>query len=99
MSARTDAIGRHYTLCNAAVAYTGLIAKFYYSRTKRVVEIPDHLADAYEGRARYTRLDDPVPDGTVSEVLEWADSPERRRAALDAERRGKRRKGILDTLS
>lgn len=41
-----------------------------------------------------------VPDGTVAEVLEWAgDDPDRRAAALAAEKAGKKRKGILDGLA
>lgn len=40
-----------------------------------------------------------VPDGTVAEVLDWAgDDPDRRTRALETEKRGKQRKGILDAL-
>lgn len=77
------------------------MAKFYYTRTKKVVEIPDDEADIYERRRWYERLDDPidVPSGSVAEVLEWAgDDPERRQAALNAEERGKGRTTLIRAL-
>ena len=90
------------------------MAKFYYTRTKKVVDIPDHLADAYERRRWYQRLPDPldrpstsaryvstdVPDGTVTEIIEWVgEDPARRRAAITAERAGKQRKTLIAALS
>ena len=77
------------------------MTKFYYSRTKKVVEIPDDEAHIYERRRWYERLDDPieVPSGSVADVIEWAgDDPDRRKAALEAERRGKGRSTLIKAL-
>jgi hypothetical protein len=82
-------------------ARVGYVAKFYYGRTKRVVEIPDDQAHIYENRRHYQRLDDPitVPEGSVAAVLNWVgDDPARRRAALEAERRGKARVTLIERL-
>lgn len=52
------------------------------------------------GRAARTILRTQVPDGTVAEVLTWAgDDPERRAAALEVEKAGKKRKGVIEGLS
>jgi hypothetical protein len=78
------------------------MARFYYSRTKKIVEIPDDRAHLYEGRRRYERLDEPdaVPEGSVAEIIAWAGAdPQRRRAALVAERLGKARKSLIKALS
>ena len=77
------------------------MAKFFYARTKKIVEIPDDLAEDYDGRRWYSRLPEPltVPDGSVAEVLAWVgDDIDRANAALEAEEAGKRRKGILKAL-
>lgn len=77
------------------------MARFFYQRTKKVVEIPDHLADEYDRRRWYVRLPEAasVPQGTVTEVLAWVgDDPQRRQHALDAERAGKRRATLLRQL-
>ena len=77
------------------------MARFWYSRTHREVEIPDDIAHEYEGRKRYTRLDipDDVPDGTISEVLAWVgDDIVRAEAALQVELEGRRRKTLVDAL-
>lgn len=78
------------------------MARFWYSRTKREVEIPDHLADAYEKRRWYQRLPEPerVPEGSVQDVLAWVgDDDDRRTAALVAERSGKKRTTLISALS
>jgi len=77
------------------------VARFYYARTKKVVDIPEDRAHIYENRRHYQRLDDPitVPEGSVAEVLQWVgDDPARRRAALEAERRGKARMTLIEKL-
>ena len=77
------------------------VAKFYYSRTKRTVEIPDDQAYLYEGRRWYQHLDAliQVPIGTVAEILAWVgDDPTRRRAALEAEQQGKGRTTLIKAL-
>lgn len=79
------------------------MVRFWYSRTKKLVDIPDHLADRYESRRWYRRLDSPtvsVPDGSVAEVIAWVgDDDRRRQAALNAERAGKNRTTLLRALS
>lgn len=78
------------------------MAKFYYARTHRTVEIPDDIADQYIGRKWYTLIEAPitVPDGTISEILEWVgDDENRRRVALQAEQIGKQRTTLLDALA
>ena len=78
------------------------VARFYYARTHREVEIPDARAHEYDGRKGYTRLPDldlEVPDGTIGDVLAWVgDDPSRAEAALTAELAGKRRKTLVDAL-
>lgn len=86
------------------------MAKFYYSRTKKVVDIPDDRAEEYEQRRWYTRLHEhqpagqdwepsQVPTGTIAEVLAWVgDDDLRRQSALTVERAGKNRKGIIEAL-
>ena len=82
------------------------MARFTDSRTGQTIETNNPTrARAYRRlAARYTEqadtVVDDVPDGTVPEILEWAgDDPDRRTRALETERRGKQRKGILDGLS
>jgi hypothetical protein len=89
------------------------MAKYYYQRTHKVVDIPDDLTDEYDGRRWYQRLDAPkhqppgqdwepaeVPDGTVAEVLEWVgDDDLRRQSALTVERAGKQRTTLLAALA
>lgn len=78
------------------------MARFYYSRTNKIVDIPDDRAHLYDNRRWYFRMDDPleVPDGPVAEILAWVgDNPKRRAAALKAEREGKRRKTLLAALT
>lgn len=78
------------------------MARFYYARTHREVEIPDDRAHEYDGRKHYTRLDpEPleVPDGTIGDVLAWVgNDPARAEAALAAEMAGRRRKTLVDAL-
>jgi hypothetical protein len=66
------------------------------------ISVPDSVAeslltqDAWEDPAG---PGDDVPVGTISDVLAWVDSdPARAAAALEAERAGKARKKLLDTL-
>jgi hypothetical protein len=78
------------------------VTKFYYERTHKVVDIPDELADEYEGRRWYRRIERKVevPDGSVSVILEWAgDDPTRRQAAIEAEQAGKNRATLLRALT
>lgn len=78
------------------------MARFYYERTHKVVEIDDDIAEEYIGRKHYKLLDAPqvVPEGNIAEVLEWVgDDPKRRRLALEAEQAGKQRTTLLDALS
>jgi hypothetical protein len=78
------------------------VTRFLYTRTKKVVDIPDHLADAYEKRRWYQRLPEPerVPKGSVQDVLAWVgDDDDRRTAALVAERDGKQRTTLISALS
>lgn len=78
------------------------MAKFYYSRTKKIVEVPDDQAHIYDRRRWYHRLPDPlgVPDGSVAQVLAWVgNNPDRRLAALEAERDGKGRVTLIAALS
>ena len=79
------------------------MARFYYARTHREVEIPDDIADQYDGRKHYTRLSEPVdvvPDGSIGDILAWVgDDPARAELALEAELAGKRRKTLMDTLA
>lgn len=79
------------------------MARFYYARTHREVEIPDDRADEYDGRKHYTRLPDltlEVPEGTIGDILAWVgDDPARAELALDAELAGKRRKTLVDALT
>ena len=78
------------------------MARFYYARTHREVEIPDEIADEYDGRKHYTRLTAPpleVPGGTIGDVLAWVGAdPARAELALEAELAGKRRKTLVDAL-
>ena len=81
------------------------MARFTDSRTGQTIETNNPTrARAYRRlAARYTEVGgsdiNDVPDGTVAEILEWAgDDPDRRTRALETERRGKQRKGILDAL-
>lgn len=76
-----------------------VMARFYYARTHREVEIPDHLADQYDGRKHYTRIVDEVPDGTIGDVLAWVgDDPSRAEQALEVELSGKKRRTLIDAL-
>lgn len=79
------------------------MARFYYARTHREVEIPDDRAHEYDGRKHYTRLPDPnliVPEGTIGDILAWVgDDEARAEAALTAELAGKRRKTLVDALT
>lgn len=62
-------------------------------------ELPTTSSGPYPSTATTVNVDD-VPDGTVTEVLEWAgDDPDRQAAAVEAERQGKRRKGILQAFT
>lgn len=78
------------------------MARFYYARTHREVEIPDDIADQYDGRKHYTRLSEKVPtvpDGTIGDILAWVgEDPYRAELALEAEKAGKRRKTLMDAL-
>jgi hypothetical protein len=88
------------------------MVKYFYSRTKKIVDIPDHLAEEYDRRRWYQRLPDgqhqppgqdwepsEVPNGTVAEVLAWVgDDDLRRQSALTVERDGKRRATLLKAL-
>ena len=82
--------------------YSGGVARFYYARTHREVEIPDERAHEYEGRRHYTRIEEApleVPEGTIGDILAWVgDDPARAEAALDAELAGKRRKTLVESL-
>lgn len=79
------------------------MARFWYARTHREVDIPDDRAHEYDGRKHYTRLPDPnleVPEGTIGDILAWVgDDPARAELALQAELEGKRRKTLVDALT
>ncbi len=74
--------------------------RFLDTQTGRTVEADGRRADYFASSpARFQPLDTP-PDGTVDEVLAWAgDDPDRRAAALEAEKAGKGRKTLIDALS
>lgn len=86
--------------------------KYYYSRTKRIVDIPDDRTEEYDRRRWYQRLPEgqhqppgqpwepaEVPDGTVAEVLAWVgDDDLKRQSALTVEREGKQRATLLRAL-
>jgi hypothetical protein len=81
------------------------VPTFVHKRTGRVLEVSDRDAPRYRngrfeevsGSSQVGGIE--VPEGTVVEILDWAgDDPDRRAAALAAERSGKRRKGLLSSL-
>lgn len=76
------------------------MARFFDVRSGRDINTTNQARiRAYRRQPlRYTEAQ-AVPEGTVPEILEWAgDDPDRRAAALAAEKAGKRRRGILDAL-
>jgi hypothetical protein len=82
------------------------MATFRDTRTGQLIEAHSRARTIYfRQQSRYEEVGDhteveEVPDGTVAEVLDWAgDDPDRRAAALDAERNGKQRKTVLEALS
>jgi len=82
------------------------MATFRHKRTGKVVEVPDDEARRYRNSRWIPISTEPqavqiqVPEGTVAEVLAWVgDDLDRRRAALEAEREGKRRKTLLMALT
>jgi hypothetical protein len=93
---------------NQLIAYTVLlVATFKHRRTGRIVSVPDDQAHRYSDERRWTPVSaEPqavqfqVPDGSVAEVLEWVgDDPDRRAAALAAEKAGKGRKTLIKALT
>lgn len=72
--------------------------KFRHRVTDRVIDVDDSDAHRYQ-TSSWVSLDEEtieVPDGTVAEILAWVgDDVDRRNAAVEAEEKGKRRKGIL----
>lgn len=78
------------------------MAKFTHNRTGRQIEVGEGLAARYRGSDRWTEqgATEEVPQGTVQEIIEWVGNNEARRlAALEAEKAGKQRKGVLDALT
>jgi hypothetical protein len=83
------------------------MARFRNRQTGREIAVHSTQVDRFARSRRWEPLDeiqfDPVgdvPDGTVQEILAWAnDDPDRRQAALYAERQGKGRKTLIDALS
>lgn len=76
------------------------MARFFDVRSGRDINTTNQARiRAYRRQPeRYTEQT-AVPAGTVPEILAWVgDDPDRRAAALAAEKVGLRRKGILDAL-
>ena len=71
--------------------------KLRHVRTGKILDVAEKDLHRYPA-PRYVPLEAAVPEGTVAEVLAWADTPERKAAALTAELAGKNRKGVLDGL-
>jgi hypothetical protein len=80
---------------------------FRRRRTGTVVTVPDDQAHRYSDERRWIPVSDEprtvqlqVPDGSVAEVLEWVgDDPDRRAAALAAEKAGRGRVTLIKALS
>lgn len=72
--------------------------KLRHVRTGRIVDVKDKDAFRFP-YPRYVPVEDAVPEGTVAEVLAWADTPERKAAALSAELAGKNRTLLLKGLT
>jgi hypothetical protein len=77
--------------------------RFKNRQTGREINVAPSQADRFAGQRRWEAIDDEhvgeVPDGTIAEILAWAnDSPERRQAALYAEKQGKERKTLIEAL-
>ena len=73
------------------------MVEFVHLRTGRKIEVGEGLADRYRASSRWTEPVD-VPEGTVQEIIDWADTPSKRLAALKAEYVGKNRKSLIDAL-
>jgi hypothetical protein len=71
--------------------------QFRHKRTGRIIEVPDGEAHRYLS-SRFEPYD-PVPEGTVAEIVAWATTPERKASALAAETAGKNRKSLIEALS
>jgi hypothetical protein len=92
-------------LCKAR-RITATMPTFNHKRTGRTITVPPDQAHQYSDERRWTPVSNEpqsvqlrVPDGSVAEVLDWAgDDPDRRAAALAAEKAGKGRVTLIRAL-